>query len=234
MTSSDLELEALIRRETAHFNQDFPQPRHPDVDEILVQRIARIRATHQAKKVSSTPMPAHFVGMVVGGRVQGVQKMNLLKDVVNTFVRAGWGINSSCQTYGDRIVIDSVHALSGFSIGFFLDKLGNPYLREKVTRQVNYYEPSKFEFAEEVYASTGKSWDFLSWEQKKAIVRLVDMARYSTICVVFDTPDNLSSMFVKFAAAYEKPVFFLPQDFSKMFDAVVDMDNKKKGKSNGR
>lgn len=226
MTSPNRTLEEKIRGAKAAFALDYPAPRTREQDEILVQRIARIRAEHSSKKQTPVDMPRLFAGIVVGGRVQGVKKMGLIKDLSTTLVRMGLGILSPCATQGDQSVVTTVHSLGGYSIGFFLDKLGNPFLRQKVSREVNHYELPKFEFAEEVYCSSGKSWDYLTYEQKKSIVRLVDIARYSSICVVFDTPDNLTSMFVKFAAAYEKPVFFLPQQMPQMLDEVAKLNTQ--------
>lgn len=208
------------------FNIEFPPPHTEEQKVILLARINRAKQSLTSTTAVRKPgMPKKFAGIVVGGQVRGQAKMALIKDIVGVIVRMGWGINSSAQTFGDKIVIETAHKHGGFSVGFFVNRMANSYLRKFVSSEVNEYARNKFNYAEDVYNSTGKAWEFLSIEQQKSIVKLIDIARFSEVCILFDTPDVMSSMFVRFAAAYDKPVFHLPQDMQKMLDALVQTNN---------
>lgn len=207
------------------FNIEFPPPHTEEQKVILLARINRAKEALTSTTGRRPGMPEHFVGVVVGGQIRGQAKLDLIRDVTAVIVRMGWGINSSAQTFGDKIVIETAHKHGGFSVGFFVNRMANSYLRKFVSSEVNEYARNKFNYAEDVYNSTGKAWEFLSIEQQKSIVKLIDIARFSEVCILFDTPDVMSSMFVRFAAAYDKPVFHLPQDMQKMLDALVQTNN---------
>lgn len=221
----NLLITSKIEQIKSAFNIEFPPPHTEEQKIILLSRINRAKEVLSSTSARRPEMPENFVGIVVGGQVRGQAKLALIKDVVSTIIRMGWGINSSAQTHGDRIVIETAHEQRGFSVGYFVNRMGHPYLRKLVSSEVNEYARNKFGYAEDVYNSTGKPWEFLSIEQQKSIVKLIDIARFSKICILFDTPDVMSSMFVRFAAAYDKPVFYLPQDMRSMLDALVQTNN---------
>ena len=121
MTSPNRTLEEKIRGAKAAFALDYPAPRTREQDEILVQRIARIRAEHSSKKQTPVDMPRLFAGIVVGGRVQGVKKMGLIKDLSTTLVRMGLGILSPGAPQAHKSLFQTDRRVGGYSLGFFLD-----------------------------------------------------------------------------------------------------------------
>lgn len=217
-----------IQEVTKAFENEYPKPHSKAQQEELIGRIARARENFYKNLAGKKDvLPEHRrVGLAVGGLVRSATKFRLLRDVATTLVRLGWGINSTAQTPGDVEVVKAVHSKGGIVVGFFVDRMGHPYIKQLVTREVNDYGVDTFNYAERVYNSMGKSWDFLSWEQQKSIARLVEIARWSHVCAVFDSPDRVSDMFVRFAGAYKRPVFFLPHDTTKLMDYVIAQNER--------
>lgn len=160
-----------------------------------------------------------LVGFSISGRITANTHMQTIRTMVRACHNRGFGVMAACLTKGDREVLSYGNTLGAHTVGLFADQLCWLNMKEKCSREVNKYDPWKFEMVKRMYDSAGKNWGYLMPNQQKCFVMGVDLVMFSSLVVIW--PETVQTNLVAMLAAnFKREVCEMPGELGKFLIAL--------------